>query len=72
MDYRNGRIGLVYIANQVIPATQEASALFYIDRNYAHIGRINRYSNRANSWGSRSFEGLKNNYLHILFYTKVR
>ncbi len=32
MDYRNGIICLVYIANQVIPATQEASTPFYIDR----------------------------------------
>ncbi len=31
MDYRNGRIGLVYIANQVIIATEEASAPFYKD-----------------------------------------
>ncbi len=35
------------------------------------IGRTNRYSGQANSWGSKSFECLKNKYLHILFYTKI-
>ncbi len=39
MDYRNGRIGLVYIANQAIPATEEASAPFYIDKN-VHLMNI--------------------------------
>ncbi len=37
----------------------------------SHIGRTYRYSGRANSWGSRSFDGLKNKCLHILFCTKI-
>ncbi len=41
------------------------TVMFYIN-DYTHISPTNRYCRRANSWGSRSFVGVKNKYLAML------